>query len=108
MGPAAGLTATQKGALYENCRKGGNTVRECCAVVGGEYEAIFDEAGNLIAETCTFHSDASGTQQPGVNSAVPPVNRSVIGEETSAAASGGHSNAGEYGWTEIIEYPIIP
>jgi hypothetical protein len=74
-------------------------------VAGSEYEAIFDEKGNLIAETCTFHSDAS----PHVNVILttPPVNRSLVGPDTSSQASGGGSNAGEYGWTQIIEYPTI-
>jgi len=109
--PASALTADQKTQLYDLCRRNGNSVQVCCHVIGGQYEAIFDEKGNLIGEACTYSSDNSQTTHPGpglTNSNVQ-YNRNLAAIDTSGDASGGVSNAGVNGIQQIFEpVNVIP
>jgi hypothetical protein len=99
---ASADTAQQKHDTYTVCRSGGGSVRQCCHFIGGSYEAIYDEKGNLTSEWCTYHSDASHTSQS-FSTAPPVYPNSQTGAQTSSTSSGGQSNAGAYGWFKIVE-----
>jgi hypothetical protein len=106
---ASALTMSQKSYVYDSCRLSGGNVSYCCHLIGGKYEAIYDENGNLVAESCTFSSDAS--QQSGPNFSTVNVHfaNPGTGAATSGPASGGISNAGVNGLHQIYEpVSVIP
>jgi hypothetical protein len=53
-------SAEVKGAAFNVCIRN-NSFRTCCHALGGEYEAEYDEDGNLSGESCTLHSDPMET-----------------------------------------------
>jgi hypothetical protein len=104
--PAAAQTAADKSTGYQACRNLGASVQTCCHNNGGAYEAIYDENGNLIAETCTFHSDPLVTSQgTGLSPAAANYGNPPTGTNASGANSGGHSNVG-LGQTVVIVTPV--
>ena len=107
---ASALTIQDKSAFYSGCRADGGTVQDCCHLIGGQYEAIYDENGNLIAETCTYSSDPSRTLQqgPGLSNSNVQYVKPSTGAVTSGASSGGVSKAGMYGLQQIVEPVTSP
>jgi hypothetical protein len=54
------VSAEEKGAAFNVCIRN-NSFQGCCHALGGEYEAEYDEDGNLTGESCTLHSDPMET-----------------------------------------------
>ena len=95
---ASALTQQQKADAFWGCKNAGGSNRDCCHLIGGKYEADYDEQGNLVAEHCWVTLVGQG---PAIFNGNPVGANPGTGASTSSAASGGMSKAGVYRLVDI-------
>jgi hypothetical protein len=111
--PALALTAKQKGSGFDECRASGGTFKECCHAYGGSYQVEYNQDGSIKIQSCSFNDDpmvgpSRGLFNSALGGALATNGGSLTtGPDTSGAASGGVSRAGENGIVTRYDTPVI-